>query len=174
MFGYISFKTRILLGFALVLLLMVVMALFSYLSNAKSETALSGIDNTTLPHALLASDMARDVVQVQQFLTDVSATHNPGGYEEADKYAQDFKKGLAQFRQHASEEENQLKLLAVLEEDFDQFYADGKRMAAAYMNSGIEAGNQIMEEFDKSSINLSSRMEALREEEVKDATTCMN
>jgi methyl-accepting chemotaxis protein len=171
MFGYISFRARILLGFGTVLVLMVAMASFSYLSNAKSEEALVGIDTATLPNALLASEMAQNVVQVQQFLTDVSATHNPGGYEEAEGYAKAFKQGLATFRQQAGNDAAQLKKLATLEQDFDQFYADGKRMADAYMNSGIEAGNQIMEQFDQSSVSLSTRMEALRDIEVKDATT---
>jgi methyl-accepting chemotaxis protein len=80
MFGYLSFKARILLGFGMVLVLMIGMALCSFMYNSKSEEALVEIDSTFLPNALLASEMATDVVQIQQFLTDVSATHNPGGY----------------------------------------------------------------------------------------------
>ena len=171
MFKYLSFKARILLGFGAVLLMMIVMAVFSYLNDLKSETALKEIDAKTLPHALLASDMMRDIVQVQQFLTDVSATHEPAAYEEAEAYAQDFKKDLATFRQQEAGDAEKIKILADLERDFDQFYADGKRMAAAYLSSGLEAGNQIMEEFDKSSVNLSSRMEMLREAEVQEATS---
>ena len=98
MFKYLSFKIRILIGFGTVLLMMIAMALFSYFNDLKSEAALVSIDTVTLPHALAASDMARDIVQVQQFLTDVSATHNTGGYEEAEGYAQAFKQGLATFR----------------------------------------------------------------------------
>ncbi len=170
MFKYLSFKIRILIGFGTVLLMMIAMALFSYFNDLKSEAALVSIDTVTLPHALAASDMARDIVQVQQFLTDVSATHNTGGYEEAEGYAQAFKQGLATFRLKAEGDAEQLEKIADLEHDFDQFYADGKRMAVAYLSSGLEAGNHIMEEFDKSSINLSSRMEALRDAEVKNAT----
>jgi methyl-accepting chemotaxis protein len=171
MFKYLSFKARILLGFGTVLLLMVAMALFSYLNDVKSETALKNIDTLTLPNALVVSDMVRDIIQVQQFLTDVSATHNSGGYAEAEAYAQSFKKSLENFRKQKAGDTQYLKNLVDLERDFDQFYEDGKRMAAAYLSSGLEAGNQIMEEFDKSSINLSSRMEAFRDAEVKDATT---
>ncbi len=171
MFKYLSFKARILLGFGAVLLMMIVMAVFSYLNDLKSEAALNDIDSVTLPHALAASDMVRDIVQVQQFLTDVSATHDPAAYEEAEFYAQAFKKGLAKFRQQEAGDAEKLKVLADLGRDFDQFYSDGKRMAAAYLSSGLEAGNQIMEEFDKSSVNLSSRMEMLREAEVKEATS---
>ncbi len=170
MFGYVSFKARILLGFGAVLIMMVGMALYSFTYDAKTKAALINIDENTLPDALMASDMARDVVQVQQFLTDVSATHNAGGYEEADKYAQAFKQGLAKFRQQAGDDAVQQKLLTALEQDFDRFYTDGKRMAAAYIDSGIEAGNKIMEDFDQSSINLATRMEALRSDEIKQAT----
>ena len=171
MFKYLSFKARILLGFGTVLLLMVAMALFSYLNDVKSEAALNNIDTLTLPNALAVSDMVKDIIQVQQFLTDVSATHNTGGYAEAEAYAQAFKKGLENFRNQKAVDTEHLKNLVALGRDFDQFYADGKRMAAAYLSGGLEAGNPIMEEFDKSSINLSARMEALRTAEVKDATT---
>jgi methyl-accepting chemotaxis protein len=170
MIGYITFKTRILLGFGVMLIMMAAMALFSYINDIKSEASLNNIDSTILPHAILASDMVKDVVQVQQFLTDVSATRDPAAYEEAEAYAQTFKQGLAKFRGYAENDPNELKKLSSLEQDFDRFYADGKRMAAAYLSSGTEAGNLIMEEFDKSSINLATRMEAFRAAEIKDAT----
>lgn len=174
MFSYISFKTRILLGFAAVLTLMVVMALVSYIFNTKSETTLIEIDNTILPNALTAGVMANDVVQIQQFLTDVSATHNTAGYEEAGAYVQDFKQGITKFRRQADDDAEKLKKLAELEQDFDKFYANGKRMAAAFVSGGLEAGNQIMEEFDQSSVNLTNRMREIKDSEVNHVTNSVH
>ncbi len=170
MFGYISFKLRILLGFSAVLLLMIGSGFFTYVNNSRNEVDLSQIDTAYLPNALTASEMGTDVVQVQQFLSDVSATHNPGGYEEAEKAALSFKQGLAKFRELNQNDTDQLNKLPALEKDFDKFYTDGKRMAAAYLNQGVDAGNKIMEEFDQSSINLAGRMDALRDGEVKDVS----
>ena len=52
-------------------------------------TALKTQTQVTMPEAvtqaLLGKDMQRDVVQVQQFLTDVSATHDPAAYAEAEE-----------------------------------------------------------------------------------------
>lgn len=170
MFNFLSFKARILLGFGVVLVMMTTIAIFSYANNINNKTAIIDIDTLTLPNALAASEMARDVVQVQQFLTDVSATHNVAGYEEADHFAQAFKQGITNFRNDSANDPEKLKAYDALEQDFDRFYADGKRMAAAYIDSGIEAGNQIMEEFDKSSIALATRMDGFKEAEVKAAT----
>lgn len=165
-----SFKTKVLLGFGVMLVLMLGMALFSFINNFNNEQNLLDIDNKILPVALIASDMATDIVQVQQFLTDVSATRNRASYAEAEAYARAFKQGLAKLRQEAEGDTGELNKLAELERDFDRFYASGKRMAETYLASGTEAGNQIMAEFDKSSIDLSTRMEALRASEVRRAT----
>jgi methyl-accepting chemotaxis protein len=170
MFGYITFKSRILLGFSVIFLLMAAMALFSYINDVKTETGLAAIDNSVLPNAITASDMTTAIIQVQQFLTDVSATHHREGFDEAEKYARDFQLGLAKLRREAHGDTEQLRRLAELEQDFSQFYADGKRMAETYLTSGIDAGNQIMLQFDQSSVNLTTRMEALRETEIKLAT----
>jgi methyl-accepting chemotaxis protein len=170
MFSFISFKTRILLGVGLVLAMMFAMAAFSFINDIKSKENLGNIDTVTLPHALLASEMVTDIVQVQQFLTDVSATRNSAAYKEAETYAQAFKQGLAKFRQNIGHNPEELDKLAELEQDFDRFYVNGKRMAAAYISSGTEAGNQIMEEFDKASLDLVSRMNAFKQSEIDDAT----
>jgi methyl-accepting chemotaxis protein len=170
MFGYITFKIRILLGFGVILTMMTAMALFNYFNGVKSKNSLAAIDNVILPNAVTASDMTTAIVQVQQFLTDVSATHNTGGFDEAERYARSFKDGLKKLRQASKDDAGQLRLLTELEHDFDRFYADGKRMSATYLNNGMEAGNLIMAEFDKSSVSLTTRMEAFREAEVKQAT----
>ncbi|MCX7089342.1 MAG: methyl-accepting chemotaxis protein [Methylococcales bacterium] len=170
MFGYISFKARILIGFSLILSLMIGLAGYSLVNYAETKRDLENIDSTYLPHALLAAQMGHDVVQVQQFLTDVSATHNPAGYEDAESAAQEFKKGLLTFQARTDTDPTQLHALKALETDFDTFYTDGKRMAAAYISNGIEAGNLIMEDFDQSSLNLTTRMNALRDSEAKAAS----
>ncbi len=166
--GYISFKARIILGFGIVLFLMAGLAVFTYFTNARNEVNLVEIDTAYLPDALLASAMAKNVVDVQQFLTDVSATHDTAGYADAENAALAFKKGLQGLKTHAAGEAEFLNRLDALDHDFDKFYADGKHMADVYVKSGVEAGNQIMEEFDKTSENLTVRMEAILNEHVND------
>ncbi len=174
MFKYISFKARILLGFLSVISLMTVISASSLINLSNTERDLTEINNTLLPNALLMGQMARDIVLVHQFLSDVSASHSPAGYADAEKSTQDFKQGLLQFRQHIVGNTAKLKEVDILEANFDLFYQDGKRMASAYTSEGLEAGNAVMQDFDHESYKLSSQMIKLRNAEVNAAKAHVN
>ncbi len=174
MLTYISFKARMLLGFLAIISLMMVISASSLINLANTDRDLSEINSKLLPNALLMGQMARDIVLVQQFLTDVSATHSPGGYDDAEKSVQDFKQGLQQFRQHIDGNAAKLKEVDILEGNFDLFYQDGKRMASTYITEGLEAGNIIMQDFDHEAYKLSSQMIKLRNAEVNAAKYHVN
>lgn len=169
MLKYISFKARILLGFLAVISLMTVISASSLINLANTKRDLTEINTTLLPNALLMGQMARDIVLVHQFLSDVSASHSPAGYDDAEKSVQDFKQGLLQFRQHIAGNSAKLEEVDMLETSFDRFYRDGKRMALAYTSEGLDAGNAAMQDFDHESYKLSSQMIKLRNAEVNAA-----
>ncbi|HRJ60091.1 MAG TPA: methyl-accepting chemotaxis protein [Azospirillaceae bacterium] len=95
-----------------------------------------------------------DVVQVQQWLTDISATRGldglNDGLEKAEEYARAFEKDSAEAIRLAQA----LGLPSVVDElrqareAFGPYYAVGKQMAQAYIDGGPEAGNALMEGFD--------------------------
>jgi len=174
MLKYISFKARILLGFLAIISLMTVISASSLINLSNTERDLIEINNNLLPNALLMGQMARDIVLVHQFLSDVSASHSPAGYGDAEKSAQDFKQGLLQFREHIMGNSGKLKEVDRLEANFDLFYQDGKRMALAYTNEGPEAGNAVMQDLDHESYKLSSQMIKLRNTEVNAAKYHVN
>jgi methyl-accepting chemotaxis protein len=165
----LSFNMRIILGFITLICLMIVISSLSLFNFSKTERDEAEVSDTFLPRSLLVKELAFNVVQVQQFLTDVSATHDPAGYEEAEQAAKDFKQGIQAFRQFAEGDPTHLKAINVLESAFDQFYNEGKRMAAVYLSEGLEAGNQIMKNFDQKSLALTAQMNQLKDEEVKNA-----
>ena len=161
----ISFKSKIVLGFFAIIGLMVILIISTLVNYARTEQDLQKIKDVFLPNALLSGQMARDIVQVQQFLNNVSATHDPAAYVDADRSREDFKHGLEQYRQFATNDMVKLKAIDTLEMSFDAFYVDGKRMTEAYLNEGSEAGNQIMGDFDHAASKLSSQMIRLRNSE---------
>ena len=161
----VSFKSKIVLGFFAIIGLMVILIISTLVNYARTEQDLQKIKDVFLPNALLSGQMARDIVQVQQFLNNVSATHDPAAYVDADRSREDFKHGLEQYRQFATNDTVKLKAIDTLEMSFDAFYIDGKRMTEAYLNEGSEAGNQIMGDFDHAASKLSSQMIRLRNSE---------
>ena len=134
------------------------------------------VDTESLPYALLAGEMRAEAIQVQQFLTDVSASHNPDGFNDAEEAAAGFKTGLAKFKEMYEKDKDAeaLKAMSALSTSFDAYYEIGKRMAGAYMKEGLEAGNQIMEEFDTTAAVLSDRMGQFQDEQVHEAKSMMH
>ena len=80
-------KTRLWMGFGAVILLFIVSGIITIFQLSKAEYNTKQVKNDSLPYALLAKDMAFQVIEVQQFLTDVSATHNTEGYKDAENAA---------------------------------------------------------------------------------------
>ncbi|MBF0285577.1 MAG: HAMP domain-containing protein [Magnetococcales bacterium] len=124
-----------------------------------------------LPNLLATHQMALGATQVQQWLTDVSATSDPEGYKDADAAVAQFKEGMEALRRHYQlhQERESLGKLEALEKSFTIFHETGRRMAAAYLKDGQEAGNVIMEQFDKDADDMRSRVDAIAKEETESA-----
>lgn len=160
---FISFKNRILLGFCSLIMMMTIIITVSLLQFSKSQQSAEELSNTVMPIATATEAMAVDLIQVQQFLTDVSATHDPQGYQDAEKAAVDFKKKMAQVLASEAISSAQKAELSKIDTAFDPYYDQGKRMAAAYADKGIEAGNAFMDDFDARSLSLAELMRKFKD-----------
>ena len=160
--------TRLWLGFGSIFFLMLLSALVMrhYLSQADQLADIT--DQQTLPMALMAADMKLQTVQVQQFLSDVSATHRTGGYKEAQEAAETFHAHAAKFKSKFTSDNNResLKHLEATVKSFDEMYALGRKMADAYINQGLEAGNILMDSFDKATESLTDDLEPFIDEQM--------
>jgi methyl-accepting chemotaxis protein len=122
-----------------------------------------------LPLTIAVGDIQRDVVQVQQFLTDISATRAEDGlddgFEDAKHYAELFQRDIATARSYAKQLNDQ-KLMGALDNvsrDFDPYYQMGQTMAHAYIDGGTVAGNATMRQFDDSSLALQASVRSMIE-----------
>ncbi len=119
-------------------------------SARKSAT----ISRDNIPLLITIADIKTDVIQVQQWLSDISATRGmPGfddGFAEAENYAQKFEQDVKKARQYATEENFApvLEALKKIQAAFPAYYQGGKAMAQAYIDGGPDSGNAQMEKFD--------------------------
>jgi methyl-accepting chemotaxis protein len=105
--------------------------------------------------SFVAKALERDVIQVQQYLQDVSATRGQDGlddgFRKAGASAESFAKGLARLedylRRHEARQE--LATVAQVRTDFQAYFSVGERMAQAYVRGGPPEGNPLMEPFDQ-------------------------
>ena len=110
-----------------------------------------------------AQMMNYNIVQVQQFLTDLGATRGKiddkstvEDWKGAEENAESFKKLAIESRGLADKigEKDVSGSLKEALDSFDLYYDTGKNMAKAYMATGYEAGNAMMPQFDGASDRL--------------------
>jgi methyl-accepting chemotaxis protein len=163
--------TRLALSFGIVTLLFAVAALISLILLKSVLNDSKRVDSESLPYALLAEDLAKDGIEVQQWLINVSASHNQDRYKDAEKAAKKFKDGLLRFKKMVQREndETALKGIENLSSAFDTFYETGRLMANAYITQGVKAGNKLMEKFDGDAAALTENVEKLKQDQVSEA-----
>src|SRR3989337_759145 len=171
-FKKMKIKSRLMVGFGGVLSLFIVCGVITTLLLMKSDRSVKVVQEDSIPFALTAKDIAFHVVQVQQFLTDVSATHDTGVLKEAEDSAQAFRQNISKFREmySAKNDQESLRKLEDLESSFNNYYETGKTMANAYVNQGIEAGNILMEDFNKTSIAITAMVEEFVKQQTDEAS----
>ena len=167
---------RLTAGFGIVIcVFLIAMAVVLHFQRETLQAA-QQIQRESLPFALTADEMVLDVTQVQQYLQDAAATHNRDSIGEADKYAQMFRENSAKFRVMFQNEQDAeaLKKLTKIDQDFEAVYELGKKMTELYITKGIEAGNELMGDFDERTGALSDELGELRQVQVDEAVTMSN
>jgi len=173
--GKLRVGQKISLITVLITVSLVVLLIVSFNFFAKLEDRLSGVRDRSVPSAIVAKDMQMQVVQVQQWLTDISATRGldglNDGFDEAEKAYQAFLADLALIRAGyaASQDEQGVRRADTLKERIAVWYATGKRMANAYVEGGPESGNKVMGEFDAVSTELQAALEPVIGGQVEEA-----
>lgn len=122
--------TRLWLGFGSIFFLMLLSALIMRHNLSQADSLADTTSNESMPLAMLAADMKLQTVQVQQYLSDVSATHNPDGYKDAQEVANTFHEHAEKFKNKFVLENNKKsqERLAALVKSFDAMYALGRKM----------------------------------------------
>ncbi len=127
-----------------------------------------------LPHAFNFLNLKLDVVQVQQWLTDISATRAhkglDDGFTEAEKHFNAGNK-LLDFliSEHIKYKEPEMvQELKDFKSNFDSYYNIGKKMAQTYIDKGTVEGNKMMIKLDPFAEKLSVRLEAWIKEHRED------
>ncbi len=163
----IKLGTKLVLGFMVPLLAMlgITIGIYVVTGSVKEDVGRVRIDSKkSFEFAILAQEMKLDVVQVQQWLTDISATRGKDGlndgFDEAEKSMQSFLAGLARFKD-VYEFENDKQNIRAIEEItmiFASYYQSGKAMATAYVEGGPSSGNKLMANFDVAAEALNDKL----------------
>jgi len=115
----------------------------------------------------LVAEIRYDVIQVQQWLSDVSATRAQDGlgdgFEKAAAFADTLRRQIAEAGTLAARlglKDIGPALDGTLA-SFEPYYQVGQRMAEAYVAGGPAAGNRLMPEFDQAAETIAKQLESL-------------
>ena len=145
----LSIRLRFTILSALLTLIMVVMVAVAIVENNSIASQSERLATTEIAVLNKAHELKLAVVQVQQWLTDISATRARDGlndgFDEAEANAQHFKQLVKELNgldaQHAERYQAMIPV-------FDAYYQVGKEMAQAYIDEGPSGGNRQMARFD--------------------------
>ncbi|MCO6412675.1 MAG: methyl-accepting chemotaxis protein [Thiogranum sp.] len=150
---------------ALAAVLAVVVTIVSGMSISATSTIsdqAADIAGTGIPALDKAHEVKLAVVQVQQWLTDISATRAQDGlndgFDEAHNNAERVRQLLAELS--ALDVQNAARYQAMLPV-FEDYYRVGKRMAQAYVDAGPAGGNPMMADFDAVAASIGEEVDAM-------------
>ena len=176
-FKNLPIKWQLGIGFSAVVVFFVATLLTIGFFIAGLTQAVGRVNDISLPLVLAVDEMDLSRSEVQQFLTDVSATHDPDGYKDALESAKRFQEGVDKFKRHFTTSRDMIKLKEIesIESHFNVFYSLGKAMAETYVRDGMKAGNALMKGsdttpgFDKASDVLQAQLASFRKEQIGNA-----
>jgi methyl-accepting chemotaxis protein len=126
----------------------------TYRSAGNVKSDFYDLKEEVLPHTFRFIELKIDIIQIQQWLTDISATRGAEGYDdgfaEAEKYylkATEMVNFMIKVHREYKEPEMVDKLLT-FKNDLQEYYKIGRKMAQSYIDHGPIEGNKIMEELD--------------------------
>lgn len=146
------------------ILFLVAQMIFLRQDTSSVINSVESLANERLPQLEKANDMKVAVIQVQQWLTDISATRGldglNDGFDVAEENAELFRKRSEELIQLDPTNANFYKELLPV---FEDYYLAGQVMAEGYVAGGPSTGNLMMGEFDTAAEAIYGHIDELME-----------
>jgi len=166
-FKNITIKSKTIILVFISILSFVLVSSISFLKFDETVSSFKRIQTSNIPELDLVNEIKYDLSQVQQWLSDISATRGAKGYDDGFKEAEEHSTALLKnivTLKSIFKNDNRLNLLkdvAELETAYAPFYEKGKEMANIYIKDGPSVGNVYMGKFDAIAEKLLGSLEKL-------------
>jgi methyl-accepting chemotaxis protein len=165
MFKNFSIKKILVLSGILIFLVASINLVVNIFQLSSVENKVKEKEHDILPSVFNFLELEKDVIQVQQWLTDVSATRAADGFSDGFDISKEyFLKANTLLDKMILEHKNKnesadVKELEEFKNNFNKFYEVGLKMANTYVKFGPEEGNKIMEELDPFAEKLTDKLD---------------
>lgn len=151
----LNIKHKLGIAFSVILITFFTNILANMISIEHNKDNVAKVREVTYKQVEYATSINEAVIQVQQFLSDASATKKEDSLNDAEKYKNKFKDSINKLEQVDPSMKDKIEKI---NSDFDKFYELGVKMTRVYMSEGPEKGNVLMEQFDPMAITLSTEI----------------
>ena len=164
MFKQTTIKKLLISAGLIIILVNTANAVYNYTSLNTLVKQLENKEHDVLPHAIAFLNLKLNVVQIQQWLTDISATRAAEGFDdgfgEAEAYFKKSNNILNQLiREYAAyDKPGMVSDLEDFKKDLAGLYTVGTDMANAYIDGGPAEGNKLMLVLDPYTAKLTERL----------------
>ncbi len=163
----LNFKTKVFLGqFFVIIQFLIFSGFVLYFLNDIKNQKIENLE-TSFSNYKYSEKVKFNVVEIQQFLSDISATRGEDGLNDGTKLAaQNFKELIEILEKQRAFAVNHgytdlIKSLDEIKNLCEIYYASGVKMANLYIKEGTKAGNAFMPQFDTASENLQQKLAPL-------------
>lgn len=157
---YKGLAVKIFVPIAIVLIFTVLSIIISTILAQFVNSELNTLQTVTIKKMDDIEELRYTILHTAEILTDASATHDEGGFEEAAEFASDVHSLIADLQALAPEEAEKW---SDIQDQYDSYYEMCQKMAHAYIDEGIDAGNVIMEDVDGLTDELSEFVDSTTE-----------
>ncbi|MCK5735389.1 MAG: hypothetical protein KAH21_02880 [Spirochaetaceae bacterium] len=149
-------RTAVVSSYIFILAALIALSSFTILKTSSSLSSISFIQSNIRISVSNMQQIDMDIIEIQQWLTDASATGYMDGFDLAEEYFQDANQLLTQDieRKKIAGKPELADKLVEMQALLQIYYDVGKTMAHEYVDHGREAGNIWMDKFDPLSVEL--------------------
>lgn len=159
-----SIKWKILIPIYVLAVLFVLFMFMEVLTVRNNMVLVNKLDQESFATINMADDLKLNIVQVQQWLTDISATRGAegfdDGFDEAQAHAERVRELISGLKTLNPSRADELDAILT---SFEPYYETGKQMAQAYIDKGPAGGNALMEQFDSVAQAINDNVDAFIE-----------
>ena len=167
---------RVLLTILTPVVLVLLFAIWFWPAMGRVAASMQQIREQQLVVSNMARDMREAVIQVQQYLQDISATRGQDGlddgFDKAGEARAAFIANVDKFHTLFAEQGDREHVVAIEEmsQRFNEYFTLGSKMAHAYVDGGPAGGNPLMASFDQASEALQEKLKPFVDEQIAAAS----
>jgi len=172
----LKINEKLYIAFGIILSFSLIIGIVGLVTFGSANEEMDFLEQHSTPNVLRALEMRTAVFQVQQWLTDASATGWEDGFDEAASWAEVYYENSDALKKDLEEigELDNLAEVEAADESFDAYYEFGQLMARAYIDEGQEEGNEYMLQFDGYAADIGEKMEIIHQDMISDQENTFN